>query len=53
MLDKVKKVGVALGTNTTDDKADACHRLGRKHEVEKPRGIVVKFNRRDVQEDIL
>lgn len=53
VLDEVKKVGVALGINITDDMVDACHRLGKKREDGNPRGIVVKFTRRVVKEEIL
>lgn len=52
-MGEIKKVGSALGINITDDMVDACHRLGSKREDGKARGIVVKFTRRVVKEDLL
>lgn len=50
--DVVQAVGHSLGIEITEDMVDACHRLGSKQEGRK-RGIIVKFTRRDVKEDVL
>lgn len=52
VLEVVKAVGNGLGCLITDEMVDACHRVGQRGR-EKPRGIVVKFTRRSVKEDLL
>lgn len=52
VMDIVKSVGQSLGCPITDEMVDACHRLGQKGQG-RPRGIVVKFTRRSVKEDLL
>lgn len=53
VLDVIKKVGNALDTNITEDMVDACHRLGRRTDEKKPRGIIVKFVRRMDKEQLM
>jgi pimeloyl-CoA synthetase len=53
VLEVVKRVGDALGVVITDDMVDSCHRIGKKQEGGRPRGIVVKFVRRQMKEEIL
>lgn len=52
VLDVVKAVGNSLGCPISEEMVDACHRVGQKGQ-EKPRGIVVKFTRRTVKEDLM
>jgi hypothetical protein len=54
VLQLVKDVGTSLGVTITEESVDACHRLGAKRANEgKPRGIIVKFTRRIIKEEIL
>lgn len=54
VFDLVKKVGSSLDMDVTEDMVDTCHRLGPKQvNEERPRGIIVKFTRRTVKEEIL
>lgn len=45
-------MGTALGIYITEEMIDACHRMGAKQD-KKARGIIVKFTRRTVKEDLL
>lgn len=50
----IQKVGNCLGLQIHDDAVDACHRLGSNRVgEERPRGIVVKFTRRTIKEELL
>lgn len=51
-IDMVKKVGTALGVEIKDEVVDACHYLGAKRDGGS-RGIIVKFVRRSVKEELL
>lgn len=54
VLQVVKNVGVSLGVTLTEESVDACHRLGPKRANEdRPRGIIVKFTRRMIKEEVL
>lgn len=57
VLNIVKEVGKALDLEISDSMVDACHRLGKKKEVEgeddKPPGIIVKFVRRMDKEEFI
>lgn len=50
--DIVKKVGNALGVAVREEHMDACHRLSVVQQGRK-RGIIVKFTRRSVKEELL
>lgn len=52
VLEIVKTMGRSLDYQITDDMVDACHRLGQKLQ-DRPRGIIVKFTRRTVKEQLL
>lgn len=52
VTDVIKSVGTALGMHITEEMIDACHRVGAKQD-RKTRGIIVKFTRRTVKEDLL
>lgn len=52
VCDVIKVVGTALGMQINEDMIDACHRMGTKQEGRK-RGIIVKFTRRSVKEEML
>lgn len=52
VYDVIKSVGNALGMDITEEQIDACHRMGSKQEGKK-RGIIVKFTRRTVKEEML
>lgn len=51
----VKKVGESVGMSLEDTDIDACHRLGaaRGEDSGRSRGIIVKFVRRSVKEELL
>ncbi len=54
VLEIVKNVGNSLGLTVSEEMVDACHRLGGKRVGEtRPRGIIVKFTRRLVKEELL
>lgn len=56
LMEVVKKVGSSLGLQINESDIDACHRLGQKRSGDnsgRPRGIIVKFTRRIVKEDML
>jgi regulator of replication initiation timing len=48
----IKTIGNTLGVTVSAEDIDACHRLGLKQEGRK-RGIIVKFVRRHVKEEVL
>lgn len=48
----VKTIGSVLGVDVNAEDIDACHRLGPKNEG-KRRGIIVKFVRRQLKEEML
>lgn len=52
VLEIIKKVGTVLNVNVKDEDIDACHRLGTKLDG-KNRGIIVKFVRRTMKDEIL
>lgn len=52
VIDVVKAVGNYLNCPITDEMVDICHRVGQKGR-ERPRGIIVKFTRRTIKEDLL
>lgn len=52
VLEIVKKVGSSLDMTITDDMVDSCHRLGQTFQG-RTRGIIVKFVRRSVKEELL
>lgn len=53
--DIVKKIGNSVGISIEDTDIDACHRLGgaRGEDSRRSRGIIVKFVRRSVKEELL
>lgn len=55
VLEIVKKIGERVGIAIDDKDIDACHRLGvdRGEESRRTRGIIVKFVRRSVKEEVL
>lgn len=57
VIDVVIAVGNGLGYPITNDMIDACHRVGQREpegrKRKNPRGIIVKFTRRSVKEDLL
>lgn len=54
VLQIIKTVGDSLGLEVKEESVDACHRLGIKRVNEsRPRGIIVKFTRRLVKEEML
>lgn len=52
ILDIVTKLGTSLGMTINEDMVDTCHRLGQKT-PDKVRGVIVKFTRRIVKEEML
>lgn len=52
VVEIVKSVGDALGVKLSPEDIDACHRLGPKQDGRR-RGIIVKFVRRHVKEEVL
>lgn len=54
LLGLIQKVGNCLDLQINEDTVDACHRLGSKRVgEERPRGIVVKFTRRIIKDELL
>lgn len=49
----VSKVGTALDMNISRDMVDICHRLGKRRGSDRPAGIIVKFVRREVKQNML
>lgn len=49
----IKSVGKALNVTIKDEMIDACHRIGRRNDRERPRGIIVKFVRRMDKEQLM
>lgn len=50
----IQKVGNSIGVNIDDTDIDACHRLGvAKEDSKRTRGIIVKFTRRSIKEQVL
>lgn len=52
VLELVKKLGTSLNFPINDEMVDTCHRVGQKTPG-RTRGIIVKFTRRTVKEEIL
>jgi hypothetical protein len=48
----IKSIAKSLEVDLSDESIDACHRLGNKQDGRR-RGIIVKFTRRIVKEDLL
>lgn len=53
IIEVVQKVGIALDVQITPDMIDACHRIGKQEEGKRPRGIVVKFVRRNDRDTLV
>lgn len=49
----VREVGKALKFDITEGMIDACHRIGKNRDSERPRGIIVKFVRRTDKETLM
>lgn len=52
ILEVVKSIGKSLGVEITEEMIDASHRMGSKKDG-KHRGIIVKFTRRIIKEELL
>lgn len=53
VVEIIKNVGKALKMTIQDQMIDACHRIGRRNDKERPRGIIVKFVRRMDKEQLM